>query len=232
MPYLVDRPLDEAWSEVHGGATGVTSHDMSLRDRYTGAASSRSRWKVCTQSVKSGDRFHTKIVNFGVVRTGETCMSDAARRTLLHKQAMIESKHKAEARAKQTKAKAKENARRARERAEAERVRNEESRKPVLDGAARSACSVLAQQYADVVTKQDRSDFTRAFNYYARSSSERKIVEAGQDLTDNVGSWTGFMWNANGTRAPSPRRDSRVWKHRVGHRGAAPVDAFMDMLHR
>jgi len=69
------------------------------------------------------------------------------------------------------------------------------ARKPVLDQAAVDACNVLGNGFQDVTTKQDRSDLARAFNYFARSSSEAKIVDAGQMLTAEVDSWTGFMWD-------------------------------------
>lgn len=83
--------------------------------------------------------------------------------------------------------------------AEAARVAAEQeaARVPVLDEAAVAACQVLANGAQDVATKQDRSDLARAFNQYARQSSEPKIVEAGRFMTDSVDSWTGFMWDGS-----------------------------------
>jgi hypothetical protein len=63
-----------------------------------------------------------------------------------------------------------------------------------LDDNARAACQVLVLNAADVTTKQDRSDLARAVNAYARQSDTPQIVDAGEFLTDSVGSWTGFMW--------------------------------------
>ncbi len=82
---------------------------------------------------------------------------------------------------------------------EAARVAAEQeaARVPVLDEAAVAACQVLANGAQDVATKQDRSDLARAFNQYARQSSEPKIVEAGRFMTDSVDSWTGFMWDGS-----------------------------------
>jgi hypothetical protein len=77
----------------------------------------------------------------------------------------------------------------------AEKAAKEKAAEAVkLDDNARAACQVLVLNAADVTTKQDRSDLARAVNAYARQSDTPQIVEAGEFLTDSVGSWTGFMW--------------------------------------
>lgn len=203
MQDLTGRTLSTASDAVRDGALRVTTHDVSIANR---SIWNENNWVICSQSIAPGQPYEQKEVSFGVVKHGEKCLTEAERAQALaddqRKQEAEElaRKRKEAAEAKRRRA---EEAQRAKEAAAAEAKyareeaarKKKEARKPVLDSAARSACVVLANNAADVATKQDRSDLARAFNRFARQSSEAKIVEAGENLTDSVDSWTGFMWD-------------------------------------